>query len=106
MAGVRLDVDRFKRVVEARVAEGHIIDTVIFIVGRDGSNGQADAKPDVHIAHNHIFCAIGYLVMRVAGFDRDCIVIICDVQALDQDVAPVGVYTIRVQREHRQRHIV
>lgn len=103
---VSLDVDGLEGVVELVITEGNIVHTVVGIIGRDASDGHSNSKPDIAVSDNHILCALRNLVVAIARFDSDGIIIISDVESLNENVAAVRVNTVSVEWEHGQGHTI
>lgn len=104
-AWIGLHVDGLEGVIESRVTERHIVDTVVLVAGWDRAHRQANPKPDVEVSHYDIFCTVGVLVVLVTRFDGYGVVIVGNIEALDQDIASMGIHSIGVEREHWERCI-
>ena len=88
------------------ITEGNIVHTVVGIIGGNASDSHSNSKVDIAVSDNHVLGALRNLVVLIARFDSDGIIVIRDVESLNENVAAMRVNTVGVEREHGQGHTI
>lgn len=88
------------------VREGHVADAVVFLGLNKGADCHADAEVDIAVAHHNVLRALSDLVLFVARLDRHGVVVVCNVEAFNEDVLSVRVNAISVESIDRQSLVV
>lgn len=101
-SGVCLNVYSFPGMVELVVTERHVVDAVVLVVSRNTTYRHSNAEPDVAVSNYDVLRAFCNHVVLVARLDRDGVVLVRDVESFDQNVAAMGVNTVRVKGIHGQ----
>jgi len=74
-----------------------IADTVVVGMRWNTSNRHTDSEPDVTVSNNSVLGALGILCILIRRLDRNCVIIVRNVETLDDKVFASWIYAIRVK---------
>ena len=83
--------------VESNIGECHVAHACIRVSGRDRANCHANTKVNFDISNDDIFGTLRNRIGIVRGFDCDCVVVVGNFDALNQDVLGSRVNTISIK---------